>query len=130
MWMLCEGVLLCLLLTNIFKKNYGRRWYFLVHLIGWGKFFVRYQRASRYCSLLSRPNTLGNVYLLAGLPALVVVISISARGVSFYGLAGRCWLSGSKGFIWAAIAPMILVLLVSIYGLFTYVPAKELKSII
>ena len=49
-----------------------------------------------------------------------MVISVSIRGASFYGLAGHCWLSRSKGFIWAAIGPMILVLLVSIYGLLTY----------
>ncbi|XP_028402492.1 adhesion G protein-coupled receptor L3-like [Dendronephthya gigantea] len=83
MWMLCEGVLLCLLLTNMFKKNYGRRWYLLVHLVGWG------------------------------LPALIVITSVGIRGASFYGLDGHCWLSRSRGFIWAAIAPMIVVLLAS-----------------
>lgn len=89
MWMFCEGILLCLLLTNVFKQNYGRKWYILVHLIGWG------------------------------LPALIVVISIGVRGSSSYGLSGHCWLSRSNGFIWAAMAPMIVVLLASyiVYGI-------------
>ena len=40
MWMLCEGMLLCLLLTNIFKKDYGRKWFLFVHCVGWGKLFI------------------------------------------------------------------------------------------
>ena len=51
-------------------------------------------------------------YFSSGLPAFIVAISLGIAGPSKYGIAGDCWLSRTDGFIWAALGPMIAVLLV------------------
>lgn len=71
------------------------------------------------------------IFPFIGLPALIVAISLSIRGPSFYGLSGHCWLSRSNGFIWAAMAPMIVVLLVDIKHFFkNYLACTALHNLL
>ena len=48
-----------------------------------------------------------------GFPAIIVAISLAATQAVGYGTAHACWLDISSGLIWAFIAPVISIILVS-----------------
>ena len=50
---------------------------------------------------------------IAGIPLLIVVVSLAATQGDGYGTESSCWLSIENKLIWAFVGPAFLVILVS-----------------
>ena len=124
MWMLMEGVVLHIMLVNVFSfKHVGRRYYIGFTLLCYGMYTYDY---SRKFSLVIMSFEGGPLLYMA----LCVPLGLTRTNEWSYGndnllvsccsLAGpqlhcniySCWLTYDDNFIWVFIAPIILILLV------------------
>lgn len=89
MWMLMEGVVLYIMLVNVFRfRLMGRRYYIGFALLCYG------------CPL---------VYM-----ALCIPLGLARQSEWSYGNDAFCWLTYKDNFIWAFIAPVLLILLINV----------------
>ena len=71
--------------------------------------------AQQRCAQTISANVLNSFFSIdfVGFPAIIVAISLAATQTAGYGTAHACWLDISSGLIWAFIAPVISIILVS-----------------
>jgi hypothetical protein len=102
-WMMCEAVMMYTLLVKVFGAN-QRKWFVLYVFLGWGVPLI---------------------------PTVITVIVAYATEKDYFIMTTRCqwlcWLSQENYFIWAFIAPMLLIILINIiigarvmYGLINF----------
>ncbi|XP_065911152.1 adhesion G protein-coupled receptor L4-like [Dysidea avara] len=62
-----------------------------------------------------------------GMPAVIVIISVSANWFQHYGSDTRCWISNENGAIWGFIGPMLLIIVIN-FGQYIMILQQVFRS--